>query len=150
LTDPARRYRSSTMNENLSSRVEDRTRPDRVCGCDRIKKVFELRQESILGIRDSDSALWPRTTRGKGRKDPGVWTLHRPRNSGAVNRAEGPAVNSPAREGGGLEEFDPRSEGPALRLCRTFGAHGCETRFPGPYGRGYALSALRAWAFGPG
>jgi len=31
-------------------------------------------------------------------------------------------VNSPAREGREAQDPDSRSEGPALRLCRTFGA----------------------------
>jgi Beta-lactamase len=47
--------------------------------------------------------------------------------------------------GGELGDPESGSEGPALRPCRTFGAHGCETRVSRPYGRGYALSALRAW-----
>jgi hypothetical protein len=38
-------------------------------------------------------------------------------------RAGGPSVGSPARQGGVFKGApDTRSEGPALRLCRTFGA----------------------------
>jgi hypothetical protein len=38
-------------------------------------------------------------------------------------RAEGPSVSSPARQGGVFETPRPRGpKGPALRLCRTFGA----------------------------
>jgi hypothetical protein len=33
--------------------------------------------------------------------------------------------------------------------CRAFGPRTTGLAAPRPYGRGYALSALRAWAFGP-
>jgi hypothetical protein len=57
-----------------------------------------------------------------------------------LTRAEGPAVNSPPVRAGDWES--PRSEGPALRLCRTLYDHRCETASPA-YGGGYALSGLR-------
>jgi hypothetical protein len=69
-----------------------------------------------------------------------------------LTRAEGPAVNSPARKGGGLEDSSPRSGGPELLPCRTFGAHGCETpispalrpglRTVGPTGLALQLAGL--------
>jgi mono/diheme cytochrome c family protein len=43
-----------------------------------------------------------------GSSAPGAWTFRRHRSARAVHRAEGPAVSSPAREGGGLH--DPESE----------------------------------------
>ena len=64
----------------------------------------------------------------------------RVRFSHGLARAQGPAVNRLAREGADSRPRNARSKGPALRLCRTFGAHRYHTQFrPAPVG-GYVLS----------
>jgi hypothetical protein len=62
-----------------------------------------------------------------------------------LTRAEGPAVNSPARVGGGLEEPESEVRRPALRR-RTFGAHGCET----PIFPAFTAGATHCRSHGPG
>jgi hypothetical protein len=64
----------------------------------------------MIVIGQSLSATRARNVLSTHRKPRQVWSEYRDRRGEAnFARAEGPAVNSPAREGGGLE--DPKSEG---------------------------------------
>jgi hypothetical protein len=65
----------------------------------------------------------------------------------SVARAEGPAVSSHAREGvvcGGDDMEVRRTGTKPVSECRAFGPR-TTACCPPAYGRGYALSALRAW-----
>src|SRR5262245_36752519 len=56
---------------------------------------------------------------------------------------------SPACQGGGCTTPNLRSEGPALRRCRAFGARSKPGLKSRPYGRAYSLSGLRPWRYAP-
>jgi hypothetical protein len=64
------------------------------------------------------------------------------------SRAEGPAVSSHARQGVVCvsDDMEVRRTGTKpVSQCQAFGPRTTGLAFPRPYGRGYALSALRAW-----